>query len=104
MKKIMLVLAGTFLFLSFTPRPGIASSATVAASQKDDPSIKTFTGTVLKQGDLFILSAKAEKTNYQLIGGQDQKMSEFEGKQVKVTGTYDAENLTIHVKTIQEIA
>ena len=63
---------------------------------------KTFSGTVAKQGDIYVLTDKADKTNYQLV--DSKKIGEFVGKNVKVTGTLDAENLTIHVQDIQEIA
>ena len=56
----------------------------------------------MKQGDLFVLSDRAAKTNYQL--DDPKKVSEYEGKNVKVTGTLDAENLTIHVETISIIS
>jgi hypothetical protein len=69
---------------------------------KSQEATKTFSGTVMKQGDIYILSDKADKTNYQLV--DSKKVSEFIGKNVKVTGTLDAENLTIHVQNIQEIA
>jgi hypothetical protein len=48
------------------------------------------------------LSDSASKLAYVLDDAE--KASEFVGKKVKVTGTVDVANNTIHVETIQEIA
>jgi|SRR6266478_7809521 len=108
MRKACLFLAGLGLCFTLISATGHANRLTPAlqkseqgAQATDKEATKTFTGTVLKQGDLFILSDKAAKTNYQL--DDPKKVSEYEGKSVKVTGTLDAENLTIHVQTITVI-
>jgi len=108
MRKACLFLAGLGLCFTLIPAIGHASLLAPApqiseqgAQATDKEAMKTFTGVVLKQGDLFILSDKAAKTNYQL--DDPKKVSEYEGKSVKVTGTLDAENLTIHVETITVI-
>jgi hypothetical protein len=49
-----------------------------------------------------VLSDAGTKTSYVLDDAQ--KASPYEGKKVKVTGTVDVANNTIHVETIQEIA
>ena|SRR5258708_6930578 len=108
MRKTFLFLAGLGLCFTLTPAIGHASHLTPllqashqTAQAPDKEATKTFTGTVVKQGNLFVLTDKAAKTNYQL--DDPKKVSEYEGKNVKVTGTLDAENLTIHVETITVI-
>jgi hypothetical protein len=106
MKRIFLVAAGLALSFGFVPAIGNASALPglpfQGAYEKRQEVTKTFSGTVAKQGDIYILADKADKTNYQLV--DSKKVDEFIGKNVKVTGTLDAENLTIHVQDIQEIA
>jgi putative methionine-R-sulfoxide reductase with GAF domain len=106
MKRIFLVATGIALCFGLVPAIGHARTLLPPPFQgsyeKSQEATKTFSGTVMKQGDIYILSDKADKTNYQLV--DSKKLSEFIGKNVKVTGTLDAENLTIHVQNIQEIA
>ncbi len=106
MKRGFLVTAGLALCFGLVPAIGNAGSLSAPSFQesyeKSQEATKTFSGTVMKQGDAYVLSDGASKTNYELDGSK--KVSEFVGKAVKVTGTLDAENLTIHVQSIQEIA
>ena len=106
MKGIFFATAGLAMCFSLAPAIGNAGTLPTLAFQNSreqtTETMKTFTGTVAKQGDLYILTDKADKTNYQL--DDPKKVSEYEGKKVKVTGTLDAENLTIHVNTIEEVA
>src|ERR1700686_2230594 len=105
MKRTFLLAADLALCFGFVPAFGNASTFLGLPSQgsyeKHQEVTKTFSGTVAKQGDIYVLTDKADKTNYQLV--DSKKIGEFIGKTVKVTGTLDAENLTIHVQTIQEI-
>jgi hypothetical protein len=106
MKRILLVTAGLALWFGFAPPSGNASTLSSfplqASNEKSQEATKTFSGTVAKQGDIYVLTDQADKTNYQLV--DSEKVAEFIGKSVKVTGTLDAANLTIHVQEIQEIA
>jgi hypothetical protein len=106
MKRIYLVATGFVLCFGFAPTIGHAKTVTARPFQgsyeKSPQAAKTFSGVVMKQGDVYILSDKADKTNYQLV--DSKKVGDFLGKNVKVTGTLDAENLTIQVQNIQEIA
>jgi hypothetical protein len=106
MKRTFLLATGLALCFGLVPANGTASTLLAPSFQGSyemgQEATKTFSGTVMKQGDLYILNDKADKTNYQLV--DSKKVSEFIGKNVKVTGTLDAENLTIHVQNIQEIA
>lgn len=80
----------------------LAITATPAPQSQDQNEAKTFTGTILKSGDDFVLSETATKSRYTLDNAE--KASPFEGKTVKVTGTIDVASNLIHVETIQEIA
>jgi hypothetical protein len=106
MKRVLFVTAGLALCFGLVPDSGNARTFLAptfqGTSTKSQEATKTFSGTIMKQGDIYVLSDKANKTNYQL--DDSKKVSEFVGKSVKVTGTLDAENLTIHVQTIQAIA
>ena len=56
---------------------------------------QTFVGTIAKSGDKFVLQDTSGKTWD--IDHQDL-VKKFEGKQVRVTGTLDADGKTIHMK------
>jgi Protein of unknown function (DUF5818) len=102
MKKVVLSVAGALLFLSTVPK--IASATSLAGMRQQDSQQKTkiFSGTVIKNGDNFVLTDGASKLSYVLDDAQ--KASPYEGKRVKVTGTVDVASNTIHVESIQEIA
>jgi len=101
MKNITLPLASALLALSASPMMGRAATPPVSAQQPETQS-KIFSGTIVKNGDTYVLSDAGTKTSYVLDDAQ--KASPYEGKKVKVTGTVDAAHNTIHVETIQEIA
>ena len=64
------------------------------------PEVKTFTGTIARSGEQFILREESSEAAYQL---DDQKSaSKFAGKRVRVTGVLDAANNTIRVQSIEE--
>ena len=102
MNKIVLSLAGALLI--FTAGHTIAPKAlqSTPTQQESKEKAKIFSGTIIKNGDNFILSDSASKLAYVLDDAE--KASEFVGKKVKVTGTVDVASNTIHVQTIQEIA
>ncbi|MBZ5641207.1 MAG: hypothetical protein LAO19_00460 [Acidobacteriia bacterium] len=106
MKKLFLLPAGFALCLCFAPAIGNARTLSATPIQgaydKGNETTKTFSGTVMKQGDVYVLNDKSDKTNYELDDAK--KADKFVGKAVKVTGTLDSQNLTIHVITIQEIS
>jgi|ERR1700733_6298851 hypothetical protein len=56
---------------------------------------QTFVGTIMKSGDKFVLQDTGGKSWD--IDHQDL-VKKFEGKQVRVTGTLDADGKTIHMK------
>jgi hypothetical protein len=63
---------------------------------------ETFMGTILKDGDNYVLSDPATKSRYSLDDAK--KATPYEGKSVKVTGTLDKASNVIHVQTIQDVA
>ena len=103
MKMALLSIAGALLL--FTAAPRVASKYSASARQYaqagNERDTKTFSGTIEKDGDRFILSDKASKLSYVLDDAE--KASRFEGKKVKVTGTVDVASNTIHVAEIEEI-
>ena len=101
MKKIILSVAGALLVLTAAPQFCLAAVPR-ATMQQSQTQARTFTGTVMKNGDNFVLSDPSSKTSYML--DDVRKASQFEGKKVKVTGTVDVANNVIHVETIEEAA
>lgn len=61
--------------------------------------VQTFTGTVAKSGDLYILRDDSTNTSFRL---DDQESArKYDGKRVKVIGTLDLSTRTIHVEAIE---
>jgi hypothetical protein len=90
------------LLVSVTAAPNPSNTPEAHSSQTQErPEAKTFTGTILKSGESFVLSDSTTKSRYML--DDQSKASRFEGKHVKVTGTIDVASNLIHVETIQEV-
>jgi hypothetical protein len=102
MRKFVLSVAGVLLVFTGAPMRVRAAAHPPSMQQQSKPQSKTFSGTITKSGDYFVLNDTANKTSYML--DDPQKASQYEGKKVKVTGTVDAASNTIHVETIQEVA
>lgn len=65
-----------------------------------DEGVKTFFGSIVKDGDKFVLSDEKGKIWYEL---DDQRtVSKFSGKKVKLTGTLDTTKNLIRVQSIEE--
>jgi hypothetical protein len=101
MKKFILALAGAILALMAVPTIELAIPSQKSAPQAPKDRTKTFTGTILKKGDSFVLNDAVNKTAYVLDDAE--QASQFEGKKVKVTGTVDVATNTLHIETIKEI-
>ena len=102
MRRIFLSLAGfVTLFGLMAPPVQSMSSAIPTLQTQAQPEAATFTGTILKTGDKFVLNDAVTKTKY-MLDNQD-KLSPYEGKKVKITGRVDVANNLIHIETIQEI-
>lgn len=67
-----------------------------AQPQAQPQSGQTFTGTIVKSGDKYVLQDADSGVTYD-IDHQDQ-VKQFEGKRVRVNGTLDPDGKTIHVK------
>ena len=103
MKRIFLSLAGYVALSSVTAPPIQATALVTPALQAQAPvEAGTFFGTILKNGNNFVLSDAATKTRYTL--DNPKKASPYEGTSVKVTGTLDMTSNLIHVETIEQVA
>jgi uncharacterized protein YdeI (BOF family) len=71
-------------------------------SNPQQPQTKTFSGTISKNGDQFVLRDEGGNTSYQL--DDQEKAGKFDGKKVKVTGTLDQANNLIRIQSIEEAA
>ncbi len=71
------------------------SPAQASPSQAETPD--SFSGTVVKVGNKFVL--KTDTATYHL--DDQEKAKQFEGKQVKVSGSLDKATRTIHISDIQ---
>lgn len=72
------------------------ASQTSTMNQASDP--QTFSGKIAKAGGKYVLRDTADKGMY-ILDDQD-KAKQFEGQEVKVSGTLDAQTKTIHVSSI----
>jgi hypothetical protein len=87
------------------PDPLPATSATLyhqdsQQEQQQQPEVRTFTGRISKSGEKFVLEDASAKASYQL--DDQKKAQQYQGKNVRVTGTLDADNNLIHVQAIEE--
>jgi outer membrane biosynthesis protein TonB len=65
-------------------------------SDSNTTAAQSFTGTVVKSGDKYVLQDAATGNTYD-IDHQDE-VQKFEGKRVKVRGTLDASGKMIHIQ------
>jgi hypothetical protein len=82
---------------------GVAASQQQPVQQGDEqkpaPETRTFTGKIVKSGDMFVLSDEQNKATYKL---DNQKMAkEFVDRDVKVIGVLDESAGIIHVSAIE---
>jgi len=82
-------------------QPGQQASPTSPASQDKSATAQTFTGTISKEADNYVLKV-SDSTSYKL-DSQDQ-VQPFEGKRVQVTGTLDTSINLIHVDKVEPIS
>jgi hypothetical protein len=69
-----------------------------APPQAQSPAAQTFTGTIVKDGDKYILQAAGTNV-YQL--DDQERAKQYEGQQVKIAGTLDASGNRLHVSSIE---
>ncbi len=72
------------------------SGSSGSQAQSDSASGQSFTGTIVKQGDKYMLQDAASGTTYDIDHQDDVK--KFEGKKVKVHGTLDSTGKKILVQ------
>lgn len=77
-------------------QPADADSQPSAMSQTSDSH--TFAGKIAKSGEKLVLKDSVSKSTYAL--DDQDKAKQFEGQQVKVTGTLDAATNTIRIASI----
>jgi Protein of unknown function (DUF5818) len=65
---------------------------------QSDSASQSFTGTVVKIGDKYVLRT-ADDITYKL--DDPDKAKDFEGKQVKVTGSLDPQSKLIHIQSVE---
>jgi|SRR5665213_3445634 len=85
-----MVLAAAAAILSLASAPPIVNCSAqprVVSPQGDEKGRQTFTGTIVKNGDDYILDDTANKVTYEL--DNPQEASVFLGKKVKVIGALD---------------
>ena len=110
MKKILLsvatlTLASGAVAFGDTAKASRSNIADARVSAMQDTSqtpqdLKTFTGTIAKSGQQFVLREESSKSLFQL---DDQQSAEkFAGKRVRVIGVLDDSNNTIRVQSIEE--
>lgn len=103
MTRIFLSLAGFVTLFGLMAAPVQSRVLPTAISQTQaQPETETFMGTILKDGENYVLSDPATKSRYTLDDAK--KARPYEGKSVKVTGTLDKASNVILVETIQGIA
>ncbi len=61
--------------------------------------LKTFVGTITKSGDKWILEDASKKVTYQL--DDQERVKQYEGRSVKITGSFDVATNTIRVAQIE---
>lgn len=119
MKKNLIrlsVLALTFAVASMgslwaqnsTPSQKDQHSAQPSQSQRSSESqptsaqnqnAKEFMGTIVKENGALMLKDSSAGTSYKV--DDESKVKDYEGKQVKVTGTLDSSSNVIHIESIQ---
>ena len=68
-----------------------------AKAQRGRPDLRVYMGTIVKDGDAYVLKAANEKY---LLDSQ-KKAKNYKGKDVQITGTLDKEKNLIHVEKIK---
>jgi len=68
---------------------------------KQQPAVQTLTGTIIKDGSRYVLKVSGAST-YQL--DDQDRVKQYEGKQVKVAGALDATGNSFHVISIELIS
>ena len=81
--------------------PSSQTAPDQTAPNQDQSKTTTFTGTIVKDGEQYVLRDSSGGI-YKL--DDSSRAQAFEGKTVKVTGKLDADSKMIHVDSIQALA
>ena len=83
------------------PNPPASKSQESAASDKSQTATaQSFTGTISKEADNFILHV-SQSVSYKL--DNQRQVQEYEGQRVRVTGTLDSSINLIHVEKVEPL-
>ena len=82
-----------------TPAPATPPTfpASEAKAPRDRPDVRAYVGTIVKDGDAYVL--KAAKEQY-LLDGQ-KKAKRYKGRHVQIMGTLDKAANLIHIEKIK---
>ena len=86
---------------SHTPKSD-QQSQTSQQPNMQQPEAKAFTGTIVKDGNSYMLKDTASNVSYKV--DDDSKVKDYVGKQVKITGTLDSSTNVIHIDSIEVIS
>ena len=82
-------------------QPGTHQSPSTSESKGQSPTAQTFTGTISKEADSYVLKVSAS-TSYKL--DNQEQVQPFEGRRVQVTGTLDSSINLIHVDNVEPMS
>ena len=82
-------------------QPGAHKAPSTQESQDQNPTAQTFTGTISKEADSYVL--KVSESTFYKLDSQDQ-VQPFEGRRVQVTGTLDRSINLIHVDKVEPMS
>ena len=77
------------------------ASPSTPESQDKSPTAQTFTGTISKESDSYVLKV-SDSTSYKL--DNQEQVQPFEGRRVQVTGTLDSSINLIHVDNVEPMS
>lgn len=70
-------------------------------AQQVQPAAPTFMGTIIKNGSTYVLKVSSNSA-YQL--DDQDRAKQYEGEQVKITGTLDADGKSLHITSIELVS
>jgi hypothetical protein len=78
------------------PSPATPTQQSPDSQAQSGAEVQTFTGTIMKSGDKYVLQDAASATTYDL--DHQEELAQFDGKKVRIHGTVDASGKMIHVQ------
>ncbi len=74
---------------------------TMQPARLQSPAVQTLTGTIVKDGGKYVL--KVASSGVYPLNDQD-RAKQYEGEQVRVTGTLDANSNSLHITSIELVS